>query len=644
MKFYERILRELREKEHSFETIYNYAFSFRDHVYFEKSSNLRIERTTYSQAQKHVEVLTAALSKKTEPGMIVALIMPNSPRWVELFWAVLRAGCRVLLLSHLMPDNIAARCLANTGAKIILGDVFIDGYETITPDSLYNEAADGVTGRIPAKWGDEVILATSSTTGEPKLLAYDGKAICAQLLNSETLLKTCREIARFDRGVLRMLAFLPFSHIFGLTACFLWFTIFGVTFVFLNDLKPETILRTCRLHRVTHVFAVPLLWDTMTARIKKTVEERNITSKFEKMMKISLKLQTAVPFLGRWFASVVFSSVHKQALGNKIKYCISGGGMLSKDTLPLINAIGYPLENGYGMTEIGVASLSTKKAGQRKGLGVGKPMDSLEFRLDENGQLLVRGKSCYTYRYVGGERIASVPGEYFETGDLFSVDETGEYLFIGRMDDLVNGANGERLSPDEIENQMALTIESCVFGGENGELSLMLRLPDQCRVSFAAWEREIERVREAIDKLPPHMRPRKIYLSDTSLPLSLSGKIRRQAIRKGVLDNTYPCEKLTGFKKPASGLDSDKNGLLVNALCGLFKEHSHTECEVTGGSHFFIDLGGDSLSFLELIGAIEAKFDLKISNAVSLEMTTPAACAKQIATMLNSVKQGEENA
>ena len=636
MKFYERILQELKSEEHSFQTIYKHAFSFSDHVYFEESSNLRIERTTYAQARQATLKIAAALRKQVQPGQIVALMLPNSPLWVECFWAMLQAGCKPLLLSPLMPARVAARCLAHTGCTMLLGDMTLEGCRTIPAAELdkYRHDAEEAP-EIMEGWGDEIILATSSTTGEPKLLAFNGKAICIQILNSKGILETCKEVARFDHGVIRMLAFLPFTHIFGLTACFLWFTMFGVTFVFLKNLQPDTILRTCRLHRVTHVFAVPLLWDTMTARILKTVEEKGLTDKFQKLTRISLKLQDAAPTLGQLFARCVFSSVHKQTLGSTIKYCISGGGMLSKETLPLLNAIGYPLENGNGMTEIGIASLSNKKASQRQGLGVGKPMTSLEFMLDENGQLLVRGSSCYTARYMDGKRLPSNPNTWFATGDIFTVDEQGEYSFISRMDDLVNGANGERLSPDEIENQMALTLEHCVFGLENGILALMLRLPEQCYISDAAWKHELDAVRAAIDQLPTYMRPRQIYISRQPLPLSLSGKIRRQAIRQGVIDGSYPCDSLAALQQ-SGAQQSRANDALLQTLRELFSKHAPSEQSVSDGSHFFVDLGGDSLCFLELISEIETKFDVRISNEMSAEMTTPAAAARQITACLEA--------
>lgn len=630
MKFYEKILQELKTEQHSFQTIYRHAFSFGDHVYFEESRNLIIQKTTYAQAREQVLRLTAVLREQTMPGQVIALSMQNSPLWVECFWAILQSGCRALLLSHMLPPHLMEKSLQDTRCSLLLSDTEIAGVKSLSRDYLKKAVPQQpLITEAEWAWGDEVLLCTSSTTGAPKMYAFSGKAICEQILNSEELLKTCKEVARFHHGVIRQLAFLPFSHIFGLTACFLWFTMFGITFVFLKDLQPETILRTCRLHQVTHVFAVPLLWDTMNSRIRQEVAERGIEKQFDKLIKISLKLQDICRPVGEAFAKVVFSSVRKKTLGKRIYFCISGGGMLSKETLPLINGLGYPLENGYGMTEIGIASVTTRKASQRHGISVGKPMPSLQFKLDDRGQLLVKGTSCFTARYENGAAVPRDPEAWFETGDLFRKEENGEYACVGRLDDLVNGANGERISPDGIENQMALQLEHCVFGKADGSLALMLYLPDQCRISEAAWNKTMDQVQSAIDALPSYMRPRQIYISHQKLPLSLSGKIRRQAIKKGVDEGSYPCDSLSDIKaagqKPWAGDEK-----LLSELMEMFARHAGADQPIQRHSHFFTDLGGDSMAFLELITEIETRYTVKITDSLSAGMTTPEAAASLV--------------
>jgi len=148
-------------------------------------------------------------------------------------------------------------------------------------------------------------------------------------------------------------------------------------------------------------------------------------------------------------------------------------------------------------------------------------------------------------------------------------------------------------------------------------------------------------VRAAIDGLPTYMRPHHIYLSGQALPLSLSGKIRRQAIRRGVMDGSYPCEKLNSLMQADGPQNMAADEKLLQILQEMFAEHTHTDQPVSSTSHFFADLGGDSLAFLELIGAIETRFDVKITNEMSMEMTAPAAAAMRVAACLDQAQRRE---
>jgi len=203
------------------------------------------------------------------------------------------------------------------------------------------------------------------------------------------------------------------------------------------------------------------------------------------------------------------------------------------------------------------------------------------------------------------------------------------------MDDLVNGANGERISPDAVENEMALSLEHCVFGQRDGSLGLMLHLPEACTVLEAAWDKAMAQVQSAIDGLPAYMRPRSIYLSRQTLPLSLSGKIRRKAIREGVAAGTYPCDLITGMKRPDAMAEAAGDDALLLQLQEMFARHAHFQAPAQPDSHFFTDLGGDSMAFLELITEIETRYTIKITDAISSGMTTPRAACAQVAASLD---------
>lgn len=155
------------------------------------------------------------------------------------------------------------------------------------------------------------------------------------------------------------------------------------------------------------------------------------------------------------------SAVQNQLLGKKIRYCISGGGYLSLDTLNTINGIGYPLYNGFGMTEVGVTSVElSMNVEQRLKGSIGHPLHGVEYKLvnttaiePNTGELLIKSPITHYLEIIDGVKQKPVLEDgYLHTGDIASVDETGHYYLKGRIKDVIINANGENVYPDEIED------------------------------------------------------------------------------------------------------------------------------------------------------------------------------------------------
>ena len=169
--------------------------------------------------------------------------------------------------------------------------------------------------------------------------------------------------------------------------------------MFLKDYSTSTILKTVKKHKVTHIFAVPMLWHGIYREITRQVNnsDEKTQNKFKKGLNLSIRLQNIFPKLGKKIASKLFGQIQSKVFGDSIQFMISGGGYISYDANKLINAIGYPLYNGYGMSEIGITSVELrKKIKYRLQTTIGRPFDSVEYKIDDN-VLLVRGKSlCKT--------------------------------------------------------------------------------------------------------------------------------------------------------------------------------------------------------------------------------------------------------
>ena len=271
-----------------------------------------------------------------------------------------------------------------------------------------------------------------------------------------------------------------FNHIFGLIAAYFWFSLFGRTFVFLKDYAPNTILNTIRRHNVTHVFAVPLLWNTITKEVTKKIDalDDKKRNKVDKWLARSIKLQDINSQLGMQISRKIFKEVVDKTLGTSIKFLISGGGAIAEKTLYLINGIGYPLFNGYGSTEVGITSVELRKKASKRLLGtIGKPFDSVSYKVVDD-VLYVKGLSTCSKIFLkdGKEEIIS-KDEWYKTNDIASVDKNGYYYIKGRLDDVYVSSTGEKYNPDLIEAKCLLKeVNNYCILNLNDKLSLVIEI------------------------------------------------------------------------------------------------------------------------------------------------------------------------
>ncbi len=630
MTFYEKIIQELERAEQSLSTVYTFAFRFTNEALFEWDENGRICTVTYGEAQRRIESATAALHTRLSAypaGGPVGIYLPNGIDWVVAFWAILRAGYRPLLLNTNAPLDMVEGCLTECAAKHVIGNRDFTAAETIAPDAL---TASGDY----CDWADEIILCTSGTTGKPRLIAFDGKAVCAQIRNSGYVLKENHTVATFYHGHLKLLAFLPFYHIFGLSAVLLWFSCFGRTLVLLPSLAPEVISETCQKHEVTHIFCLPIFWNAVADAVLRTAKRTGQAEKLEKGLKLSLALQSGLfPRLGRWFArEVLFRSVQRQALGNAVRFCITGGGAVREDTMRLINGIAYPLYNGYGMTEIGIASVELRHSAKARMEGsIGKLFPSMEAKQGENS-LWVRGRTCYTATYENGVRIPHDPLAWFDTKDCIEIRKGGYLFFAGRTDDMINGENGERIAPAVIEAafgspliQNLAAVEQKRPGG--GTMAVLVVEPKQHNAY--ALGNLAEQLYAKNAALPRAYRVDRIVFAEEPLPLALTMKVQNGEVKKRLANGTLRVHAADRPTEKAETLYEKGLEEILPRVMAAFADVTGMD-NVTPDSHFQYDLGGDSLQYFSLIERIGADFGVTIDTHAAPELNTPRAVAAYI--------------
>ena len=257
----------------------------------EENDGYKITTHTYGAVKEKIEKTAAAIYNILgATHNYVGLAMENSIDWVVAFWAILKSGNKPYLVNLRHPKVLSERIIETLGIK----NVICDKKGDLDVEYIEFNTLDGGALNID-EFEDEIALASSGTSLSETVCFYNGKNVCAQIFNTEKIVKENKEIYAHYKGNLKQLAFLPLYHVFGLFAVYFWFTVFRRTLVFLKDMSADTILSTCKMHKVTHIFAVPMLWHTVEKKVLKTAEQQGKTEKLKKALAFSEKMQSILP-------------------------------------------------------------------------------------------------------------------------------------------------------------------------------------------------------------------------------------------------------------------------------------------------------------------------------------------------------------
>ena len=604
--FVDAKLRAFEEKGDSFGTMFELMFSEEENVMFEESVGHRLVKTTYGQAKREILEKAAALKELLSglpEGSPVGLAMENSLNWIEIFWCILLCGYSPLLINLRIDRVSAERAIAQAGAKVVISDKNEYAAKTLKAEEI---KAGGQTLEKKS-FGREILVMTSGTTGEPKICAYTAKELHAQIIGSRQIIRECREAKTHYQNRLKLLTFLPFYHVFGLIAVYIWFAFFSRTFVKLNDMAPTTIVNTVKRHKVTHIFAVPLFWEKVYEQAKKGIAARGekTIAKFEKGMRISDKLGSSA--LGNAFRRAAFKEVRENIFGQSVQFMITGGSFIEPEVLRFFNGIGYYLTNGYGMSEIGITSVDLEKNFKKRCEGsVGRPMACVEYKI-EDGELLVRGQALASYVIENG--VKKERGEWFATGDL-AREENGRYMILGRKDDLVIAGAGENLNPNLIEPQLAApgTNGVClVSSGEGAKACPLLIVSLPGGISPEGFEKIEAAQKEKLEKTGLSSLVGRVVYTTEPLIGKDDFKVNRRRLKEACESGRLPL-----FSKEKSG-ESAENPALAAELKRFFAtalDLPEGGEEIGMHADFFTDLGGTSLDYISLLAALRAHYGL----------------------------------
>ena len=187
---------------------------------------------------------------------------------------------------------------------------------------------------------------------------------------------------------------------------------------------------------------------------------------------------------------------------------------------------GFVVNQCYGMTETFGDGILNFTQVEKQMSAVGKPDDHVQYKLDETGEICIKGDCVMLGYYKDPEATAEVidADGWFHTGDLARMDEEGFYYITGRKKNLIILASGENVSPEELEKKLALcpAITECIVKEKSQKICAVIYCPDDKQEEVRAFVTEVNR------SLPLYKRISAVEFTAEPLPRNALGKLLRK--------------------------------------------------------------------------------------------------------------------
>jgi long-chain acyl-CoA synthetase len=318
------------------------------------------------------------------------------------------------------------------------------------------------------------LIYTSGTTGEPKGVALTHGNIAANQDRAPVDF-------HFD-STDALISFLPLSHVTARALDYIMYT-FGVQVAYCS--KFDKLPKAMREVRPTVLVGVPRVYE----KIRQEVERQASLSPVKKrILAWAVKLGSAhrdtvydgrKPSSPMWklAAKLVYSKV-AEAFGGRVRIFVSGGAPLGIDTAHWFASVGIALWEGYGLTETSPVIALNTPLKHRLG-SAGFPLDNVELKFAEDGELLVKGSSVFAGYWQKPEATAECfdADGWFRTGDIAHLDADGFLFITDRKKELLKTSGGKLVAPQPIENKIknnALVAQAALVGDKHKFVSVLL--------------------------------------------------------------------------------------------------------------------------------------------------------------------------
>ena len=466
-----------------------------------KGTTLQYHDVARKIEKLHIMMNAAGIKK----GDRIAVCGRNSAHWAVAFLATLSYGAVIVPILHEFNGEQIHNIVNHSEARLLfVGDYVVnqideqqmphlEGIFNLPDFSLYVSHNDQLTDareRLNELFGrkypnafrredihwhqgtDEdlcMINYTSGTTGFSKGVMLPYRALSGNVEYCQNRLGV--HMPKFSRT----LSILPMAHMYGMSMEFLFPFCSGYHLYFLTRLpSPAVIAEAFKEIQPDVIIAVPLI-------IEKIVRKRV----FPKIQSNAIKLLLQMPVVSKKVKERICQEVYT-AFGGRLYEVIVGGAPLNQEIEQFLYDIDFPITVGYGTTEC-APLISYSDYHDFVPGSCGTAVDNMEIRIlsddpqNREGEIVTRGKHVMLGYYKNEEatRKALDKDGWYHTGDLATMSPDGHIFIRGRLKNMLLGANGQNVYPEEIEdklNSMTMVNESIVM--QSGDKLVALVYPD----------------------------------------------------------------------------------------------------------------------------------------------------------------------
>ena len=432
---------------------------------------------TWNDSSREISALTAFLERTgIKPGDKVALLSNNMPNWSSAFFSITFMGAVVVPILPDFSTTEVGNVLGHSGAvavfvsssqlqkiegyksKELKTGILIDDYSVLFSENksvVYDPSARPKNNYDVAEEDLASIIYTSGTTGRSKGVMLTHKNISFNALKG-SLIQPVNENDRF-------LSVLPLSHTYENTLGLMLPVLGGSCVYYIRKAPtPAVLIPAMAEVKPTVMLTVPLIMEKIYFnKILPSFNEKKILSILYKM-----------PFFRKKLNLVAGKKLYK-TFGGHLKFFGIGGAKLNKSVEKFLIEAKFPYAIGYGLTET-----SPLLAGANPSKSVfdstGPAIESMEIKINNpdkktgEGEIWAKGPCIMKGYYKEPEMTREVltPDGWFKTGDLGTFDSQNNLYIKGRLKNMIVGASGENIYPEEIEsviNNFRFVVESLVI-------------------------------------------------------------------------------------------------------------------------------------------------------------------------------------